>query len=310
MKPFQIFTTAIGLLATTVFAQQGSTIDQSSAFNLSAINGTWHVAGLTDTLLSDFADLSQYFNFSIKCPQVYITGNSTNVSYVQPSFNLEYYNESLGMNQTANISLSGLMTLENVTSATQANFSVLLALPSMNDSSSSYSTNSLAKILAVGSSSSSSATTLNITAGNVTDPLPYGANISATFSFNLSSSNGSVYDIVLLTATNFSSVSNSSDNEDQSSGDDQSSDDSGNGYGGGYGGSYNGGNMSEQVYQLLLTNSSTVLNQTVFNQTIDTYGTVASNVTRLNNTCTSSTRSSSGRGSNTRSSSSRSATAI
>ncbi|OBZ85515.1 hypothetical protein A0J61_06433 [Choanephora cucurbitarum] len=273
MKLFQILTSTMGLLLSTTYAQQDSTIDQSSAFNLSAINGTWHVAGLTDTLVEGFAEISQYLNFSIKCPQIYITGNTTNVSYVQPSFNLEYYNESLGRNLTANISMSGLMTLENVTSPTEANFSVLLAFPTMDNGTSYSSTNNLARILAAGSSYSSS-TTLNITAGNVTDPLPNGANISATFGFNLSSSNGSVYDIVLLTASNFSVVSNSSDSSNGNF-DDQDN----NGY---------GGNMTEQVYQLLLTNTSTVLNQTIFNQTIDTFGTFASNVTRLNNTCSKS----------------------
>ncbi|KAI8378195.1 hypothetical protein EDC96DRAFT_561734 [Choanephora cucurbitarum] len=286
MKLFQILTSAMGLLLSTTYAQQDSTIDQSSAFNLSAINGTWHVAGLTDTLVESFTELSQYLNFSIKCPQIYITGNTTNVSYVQPSFNLEYYNESLGRNITANFSMSGLMTLENVTSPTEANFSVLLAFPTMDNDTSYSSTNNLAKILAAGSSFSSSSTTFNITAGNVTDPLPNGANISATFGFNLSSTNGSVYDIVLLTASNFSAVSNSSDSS-SSEFDDQGD----NGY---------GGNMTEQVYQLLLTNTSTVLNQTVFNQTIDTFGTFASNVTRLNNTCS---RSSSSRGSGSQSAS-------
>ncbi|RCH98498.1 hypothetical protein CU098_009468 [Rhizopus stolonifer] len=288
MKFFQLATAAVTFLTAFVGAQQNGTIDQgSNAFNMSAINGTWHVAGLTKSLLHDFDLLTEYYNFSIKCPQIYITGNSTNVSYIQPSFNLEWYNDTLKSNQTANVSFSGLMTLENVTSATQANFSVLMAIPSMNQS---YSTNSLARMLAANSPySSSSSSSKNFTAGNVTNPLPNGPDFSAIFSFNLTSSNGSVYDIALLTASNFTNLNETNQNSSLYRRQLAPSAPQ---------------NMTNQVYRVLLTNNTTPLNETAFNSTIQAYGDTATNVTWIQDTC-NSTQSSSSSSSSTRSSSSR-----
>ncbi|KAI7907400.1 uncharacterized protein BX663DRAFT_557945 [Cokeromyces recurvatus] len=240
---------AVSMLIVGAMAQE--------SFNLSSINGTWYIAGMATSMLFKYDIISQLYNMSVSCPQIYISGNNTNTVYIQPSFEFGWYNMTSKASESANITLSGLMTLENGSSPTDANFTALFSIPSSSSSSKGRTTNHLEMLNTVWKS------------GNSSNPLPHGPDFRGNINFKLSNQTNGNYSTILCSASNFSFVTNKPSN---------------------------GSNhffvpraINEQtVGQVLLVNSSdalNTLNDTAFQNIITTYGSEIGNFTRLNNTC-------------------------
>ena len=81
-----------------------------STFDLSSLNGSCKhsgmcvvsseqinnlllgaIGGLDSTLLVKIKAMTQIYNMTVDCPQVYITGNTDNTAYVQPSVEFGWY---------------------------------------------------------------------------------------------------------------------------------------------------------------------------------------------------------------------------
>jgi hypothetical protein len=122
------------------------------------------IGGLGSTLLVKIQTLTQIYNMTVNCPQVYITGNTNDTAYIQPSVEFGWYNSTSQSSQKANISLSGLMSFVNVTDDNGANFDVQFSLPS------------IARGLVANQVHMLNAA---LSGRNSSDPLPHGADYQA-----------------------------------------------------------------------------------------------------------------------------------
>lgn len=278
---------AAAAMAVGAFAKSdNSTMSGSEGFNLTALNGTWHMAGITTALYKEISLITAIYNMTLSCPQIYITGNSTNTSYIQPSLVLGWYNDTTQQSESANVSLSGLMTLNSTGSnATFAQFHALFSMTFANQHSDSSGSNSVKMLDATFSS------------GNSSNPLPNGPDFEADLNVTLASSfNNATNDVVLIRAYNFTSddtygygtgPGGNSDEYDAS----------------GYGisdmykvfaslakGRKN--NTTGPVFTGLFVNVSDTLGAKNFTAVTTDLGNAAANLTRLNDTCTSTSSSS------------------
>ncbi|CAO0790101.1 unnamed protein product [Mucor circinelloides] len=220
-----------------------------STFDLSSLNGSWAIGGLDSTLLVKIKALTQIYNMTVDCPQVYITGNTDNTAYVQPSVEFGWYNAATQSSQKANVSLSGLITLANTTGNDGANFNVQLSLPSMARGLVASQVHMLNSALSGGNSS---------------DPLPHGADYQASLFVKLvSSKNDGVNDVVLASASNFTAVAPSDEGASNFVRRDEA---------------------SQVPYQLLLVNGSNTLDEAAF-QNITSSLNSETSLTKLNGTC-------------------------
>lgn len=235
-----------------------------------------NLQGLPKNLLTKIQVMSRLYNISIDCPQVYITGNYTgnataaynstaNATYIQPSIDFTWFNSSTSESESANITLSGLLTLEEGSNATDANFTAQFSLPRAAQGKPA----SHVKMLDTA-----------FTGGNSSDPLPHGVDYWANFTVKLASSqNDSVYDVFFVNAYNFSSTHDDEDDmggfQRRDSNDDDDDD------------------VYDDAVQLLFTNETAVIDNSTFNTIIEDIGQWAANLTFLNNTCTANNSSSS-----------------
>ncbi|GAN02393.1 hypothetical protein MAM1_0021c01836 [Mucor ambiguus] len=220
-----------------------------STFDMSSLNGSWAVGGLDSTLLMEVKALTQIYNMTVDCPQVYITGSTNNTAYVQPSVEFGWYNAITQSSQKVNISLSGLITLANTTDNNGANFDVKLSLPSIARGLIASQVHMLNSALSGGNSS---------------DPLPHGADYQANLFVKLvSSKNDGVNDVVLASASNFTAVAPSDEGASNFVRRDEA---------------------SEVPYQLLLVNGSNTLDEAAF-QNVASLLNNETHLTKLNSTC-------------------------
>lgn len=225
--------------------------------------------------------MSRLYNITVSCPQVYITGNfsntnvtsaynsTANATYIQPSIDFKWYNTSTNESESANMTLSGLLTLEEGSNATDANFTAQFSLPQLAQGQPA----TYVKMLDTA-----------FTGGNSSDPLPHGTDYWANFTVKLlSSQNDSTYDVVFINAYNFSSTSDSNDTSD--TGGFHQRRDSTNGHG-----SNDDEDSKHSGYddamQLLFTNETAVIDNSTFQTIITEVGYWGANLTFLNNTCT------------------------
>jgi hypothetical protein len=285
MKLTGIIATAAMVVA-GVFAQNGSspatttnsTASGGNSFNLTTLNGTWHMAGLNTKLFKEVALLSKFYNLTLSCPQIYIAGNSTNASYIESSLILGWYNYTTQQPQNANISWTGLMTLNKTgANATFAKFHAQFSLPFAQQNMSSSA--SYVEML----------DTTTLIGGNASDPLPNGADFEVDLNVTLASSfKNATKDVVLISASNF--TYNDTQYEDD--------------YSEGYENSYanmlkisrhvakgNKKNGHKPFFIGLFTNVSDTLDANNFTAVTSSLGSAASNLTRLNDTCTSTSSS-------------------
>ncbi|KAG2208604.1 hypothetical protein INT46_009146 [Mucor plumbeus] len=220
-----------------------------STFDLSSLNGTWAIGGLDSTLLVKIQTLTQIYNMTVNCPQVYITGNTNDTAYIQPSVEFGWYNSTSQSSQKANISLSGLMSFDNVTDDNGANFNVQFSLPS------------IARGLVANQVHMLNAA---LSGGNSSNPLPHGADYQANlFVKFISTKNDGVNDVVLASPSNFSAVA--PNDEDASN-------------------FVRRDETTEVSYQLLLVNGSNTLDEALFENITSSLGSQTS-LTKLNGTC-------------------------
>ncbi|KAK4511284.1 uncharacterized protein ATC70_012499 [Mucor velutinosus] len=220
-----------------------------STFDLSSLNGSWAIGGLDSTLLVKIKALTQIYNMTVDCPQVYITGNTSNTAYVRPSIEFGWYNAKTQSTQKTNISLSGLITLVNTTDNSSANFDVQLSLPSIARGLVASQVHMLDSALSGGNSS---------------DPLPHGTDYEASLFIKfVSSKNDGVNDVLLASASNFTAVAPSDEGASSFVRRDEA---------------------SEVPYQLLLVNGSNTLDETAF-QNITSSLNSETSLTKLNDTC-------------------------
>ncbi|KAI8880839.1 hypothetical protein K501DRAFT_335167 [Backusella circina FSU 941] len=260
-------------LFTGVFGATNLTsTNNATAFNVTSLNGTWYVEGVQTSVLTALTALSQVANVTISCPQVFVTPaeNSTlnNTLYVQPSLRLDWFNTTSQMQEKTNISLSGLMTLNTTNSTDQAVFNVSFAIPQ-----------GVKEIMA----SDDSLPTFDadaFTAGNVSEPLPNGADYTGFIDVKLGSSNGTAKGILLFKAYNFTiaagnnataagnNTTTSHQKRDDTAEEEDDNDD------------------TDAFYGLLVHENVTAAEpSTTFNETITSLGGNATELSQLNYTC-------------------------
>lgn len=182
--------------------------------------------------------------------QVYITANTNDTAYIRPSVEFGWYNSTSQSSQKANISLSGLMTLDNVTDDNGANFNVQFSLPS------------IARGLVANQVHMLDAA---LSSGNSSDPLPHGADYQANlFVKFVSSKNDDVNDVVLVSPSNFSAVAPNDEAASNFVPRDEA---------------------TEVSYQLLLVGGSNTLDEASFENITSSLGGQTS-LTKLNDICT------------------------
>ncbi|KAI9473637.1 MAG: hypothetical protein EXX96DRAFT_578769 [Benjaminiella poitrasii] len=220
-------------------------------FELSNLNGTWNLGGLTSSVLSAVNGLIDTYKLSINCPQIFITGYENDTVYIQPSFRFGWFNNNTQTTTTTNITLSGLLSLDNSSSETEGDFKAELSIPT-----------------AAAGQEASQVHMLNAAfiGGSHDNPLPHGADFSGDISVKLAStSDKDSYDALLLTLSNLKTGSSefvmASPLLKRSS-------------------------SSDDEYQLLLIkNDMNSYNESDFNDAISALDEKSNNITYLGNTC-------------------------
>lgn len=214
---------------------------------------------MTKSFYRDVRLLSRLLNFTVTCPQVYITGNSSDTVYVQPSLQVGWWNASNHTTQKLNISMGGLLKLE-YSEDNSANFTGRFSY--LNASNPTMST-----------SKSNAITMLDVAlAGlNAKNPLPQGPALEADINIQVTNgTNGT--NVVLFSASNFTFSLGSSRNNNGSTGTSGTS-------------SSSNSTEDDEVFQVLLVQNASSFDRSAYRSSTEAFGDYAANITQLNNTC-------------------------
>jgi hypothetical protein len=229
-----------------------------------------YVSAVQNSILKALTSISKVANVTISCPQVLVSPaentTSNDTLFIQPSLRLDWFNPLSKTQEKTNISLSGLMTLNTTNSTDQATFNVSFSIPQG------------VKAIMADNDALPTFDADSFTAGNVSVPLPNGADYTGFFDIKLGSTNGTAQDILLFKAYNFTVAENATATTNTSTlleGADEDADNDDN------------DDDDDDVFYGILTheNVTSAMPSTNFNETVTSLGGNATDLSQFNYTC-------------------------